>query len=348
MIKRLLGLLVLAALTISMSSSGLAAAKPKLPAPLSPAVTVSVGLKFAVSDAGVIIGMAKGYFKEMGINIDATQFNSGQEMINQLAAGGLDVGCTVTSAGLFNAMIRDIPVRIVADKGYNVPGKGYYRLVVRKDLANKIKDFDDLKGRKCGIVGSASLDEIALDRVLQKAGLSTKDVDLQIIRSFPDLVVALGNKSIDAGMLIEPFCTLAVDNGFGDLWKDPEKYDPDAQVALLVYGTKILKRPEVARRFMIAYLRGVRDYNDAFFKNKNRAEIISILTKNTTVTDSKLLTRMLPAGINPDGYVRNKGVQSDINWYRSRNLLTSKITLSEAIDNSYVDYAISILGKYED
>lgn len=204
---------------------------------------VTVGMKFAVLDAGILIGMAKGYYKEMGINIEGVQFNSGQEMINQLAAGGLDVGATVTSAGLFNAMIRDIPVKIVADKGTNVPGRGYYRLVVRKDLANKIKDASDLKGRKCGIVGTASLDEIALDRVLAKEGLSTKDVDVQVIRSFPDLVVALGNKSIDAGMLIEPFCTQAVDKGFGDMWKDPKDYDPDAQVALLVYGTKIIKKP---------------------------------------------------------------------------------------------------------
>ncbi len=61
-------------------------------------------------------------------------------MINQLAAGQLDVGATVTAAGLLNAMSRDIPVKIVADKGINVAGKGYYRLVIRKDLVGIVND----------------------------------------------------------------------------------------------------------------------------------------------------------------------------------------------------------------
>jgi NitT/TauT family transport system substrate-binding protein len=93
---------------------------------------IKVGMKQVVSDAGILIGMAKGYYQDVGIKIEAIQFNSGQEMINQLAAGQLDVGATVTASGLLNAMSRDIPVKIVADKGINVPGQGYYRLVIEK------------------------------------------------------------------------------------------------------------------------------------------------------------------------------------------------------------------------
>ena len=116
--------------------------------PLPQQVVVTVGMKQVISDAGILIGMAKGYYQDMGIKIEGVQFNSGQEMINQLAAGQLDVGATVTAAGLLNAMSRDIPVKIVADKGINVPGKGYYRLVIRKELAPSLKTFQDLKGKK--------------------------------------------------------------------------------------------------------------------------------------------------------------------------------------------------------
>ena len=107
--------------------------------PLSEPVTVTVGMKQVTSDAGILIGMARGYYEALGIKIEPVQFNTGQEMINQLAAGQLDVGATVSSAGLFNAMSRDIPIKIVADKGTNVADQGYYRLVVRKDLENTIK-----------------------------------------------------------------------------------------------------------------------------------------------------------------------------------------------------------------
>lgn len=315
--------------------------------PLPQETVVKVGMKQVVSDAGILIGMAKNYYKDMGIKIEPVQFNTGQEMINQLAAGQLDVGATVTSSGLFNAMSREIPVKIAADKGINVPGQGYYRLVVRKDLVDTIKDYKDLKDKKIAIVATASLDEIALARVLQKAGLTTKDVDIQVIRSFPDMLVSLGNKSIDAAMIIEPFVTLSVSKGLADPWKDPADYDPDAQTALLVYGTSMTQNPDIANRFMTAYIQSVRDYNDGFMKNKNRAEIIDILCKYSVVKEPALYEKMFPTGLNPDGYVRQKGITMDLDWYKENNLLKSDIKFDDAVDNQYVDFAIKKLGKYQ-
>ncbi|MFY9187811.1 MAG: metal ABC transporter substrate-binding protein, partial [bacterium] len=49
--------------------------------PLSPAVTVTVGAKEVVSDSGLLIGVAKGYYQELGLNIESVNFNTGQEMI---------------------------------------------------------------------------------------------------------------------------------------------------------------------------------------------------------------------------------------------------------------------------
>ncbi|MCR4431657.1 MAG: ABC transporter substrate-binding protein [Tepidanaerobacteraceae bacterium] len=316
------------------------------PAPLSPPVKVTVGLKQVVSDAGVLIGLAKGYYRDLGIEIEMVQFNTGQDMINALGAGQLDVGCTVTASGLFNAMLRGIPIKIVADKGINVAGQGYYRLMIRKDLAEKIGDFKDLKGKKLAVVGTASLDEIALDRVLNKGGMTTKDVDLQVIRAFPDIVAAMSNGSIDGGMVIEPFVTAAVSKGIADPWKDPSEYDPDAQTALLVYGKSMLEKPEVAKRFMVAYVKALRDYNDAFFKNIKQDEIISILSEYSTVKDKELYKKMYPVGLNPNGYVRMKGIQMDLDWYKQKDLLKGDLKAEDVVDNSFCDYAVQVLGKY--
>jgi len=315
--------------------------------PLPQEKVIKVGMKQVISDAGILIGMAKGYYKDLGITIEPIQFNSGQEMINQLAAGQLDVGATVTSAGLFNAMSRDIPVKIVADKGINVAGQGYYRLVIRKDLVDTIKDYNDLRGKKIAIVGTASLDEIALARVLQKGGLTMKDIDLQVIRAFPDMLVSLGNKSIDAAMVIEPFVTQGTSKDLSDPWKDPIEYDPDAQTALLVFGTSMTNNSDIANRFMTAYIQSVRDYNDAFFKNKNKTEIIDILCKYSVIKDGSLYAKMFPTGLNPNGYVRTKGIIMDLSWYKENNLLKSDIQFNDAVDNQYVDFALKTLGQYK-
>jgi len=321
--------------------------KPELE-PLSPPVKVTVGMKEVVSDAGVLIGMAKGYYEELGIEIESVAFNTGQDMINALGAGQLDVGCTVTASGLFNAILRDIPIKIVGDKGINVEGQGYYRLMIRKDLVDEIKDFKDLRGRKLAVVGTASLDEIALDRVLNQGGMTTNDVDLQVIRSFPDIVAAMSNKSIDGGMVIEPFVAAAIAKDIADPWKDPSEYDPDAQTALLVYGKSMLDRPEVANRFMVAYIKAIRDYNDAFFKNINKDEIISILAEYSVVKEKELYEKMYPVGFNPDGFVRMKGIQMDLDWYKQRDLLKGELEAEDVVDNSYAEYAVEILGRYSE
>ena len=316
-------------------------------APLSPAVKVTVGMKEVVSDSGVLVGIAKGYYEELGIEIETLSFNTGQDMINALGADQLDVGCTVTASGLFNAMLRGIPIKIVGDKGINVPGQGYYRLMVRKDVVDEIKDFEDLRGRKLGIVGTASLDEIALDRVLNQGGMTTADVDLQVIRSFPDIVAAMSNGSIDGGMVIEPFVAAAMSKDIADPWKDPSEYDPQAQTALLVYGKSMMERPEVAKRFMVAYVKSLRDYYDAFFKGIDRDKMIDILAEYSTVKDKELFENMYPVGFNPDGYVRMKGIQMDLDWYKERDLLKGDLEATNVVDNSFADFACEILGHYK-
>lgn len=344
----LIALLLTACSQPQVSQTNIKAAPNWVPSltPLPQETVVKVGMKQVISDAGILIGMAKGYYADLGIKIEPIQFNSGQEMINQLAAGQLDVGATVTSSGLLNAMSRDIPVKIVADKGINVPGKGYYRLVVRKDLTSSLKDYSDLRGKKIAIVATASLDEIALARVLQKGGLTTKDVDVQVIRSFPDMLVSLSNKSIDAAMVIEPFVTLGMSKDILDPWKDPVEYDPDAQTALLVFGTSMTQNPELANRFMTAYIKSLRDYNDAFFKNQNKSEIIDILCKYSVIKEPALYEKMYPTGLNPNGYVKSKGIELDLAWYKENQLLKSDIQLQDAVDHRFVDFAIKALGTY--
>jgi hypothetical protein len=76
-------------------------------------------------------------------------------------------------------------------------------------------------------------------------------------------------------------------------------------------------------------------------------EIISILAEYSVVTDKKLYEEMYPVGLNPDGYVRMKGIQMDLDWYKDRDLLKGELNAEDVVDNSYVDFAVGYLGKYE-
>ena len=97
---------------------------------------------------------------------------------------------------------------------------------------------------------------------------------------------------------------------------------------------------------MITYIKRC-DCNDAFFKDIKKEEIISILAETSVVKDKALYEQMFPVGLNPDGYVRAKGIELDLKWYKELELLKGDLKLEDVLDNQYVDRALQVLGKYE-
>src|SRR5713101_7082326 len=93
-------------------------------------------------------------------------------MIAPLGAGQLDVGGGATSAGLFNSAARGIGIKIIADKGSNLPGYSYVSLLVRKELVDsgKFKTLQDLKGLRCAEPGRAGSPGSTLNEALKSVG----------------------------------------------------------------------------------------------------------------------------------------------------------------------------------
>ena len=56
-------------------------------------------------------------------------------------------------------------------------------------------------------------------------------------------------------------------------------------------------------------------------KIKIKRDIIDILCKYSVIKDASLYEKMFPTGLNPNGYVRTKGINMDLAWYKENNLL---------------------------
>src|SRR5438876_9577947 len=67
-------------------------------------VNVRVGIVNASSDVGFFIADKKGYFRQEGISVSFTEFDSGARMVAPLGAGPLDVGAGSVAACLYNAV----------------------------------------------------------------------------------------------------------------------------------------------------------------------------------------------------------------------------------------------------
>lgn len=164
--------------------------------------------------------------------------------------------------------------------------------------------------------------------------------------TYGDMIAGLANKSVDAVTLTEPILTKAVENGLAVRFKDLWDVDPAPSSGTIIFGSKFSGNVDAGNRFVLAYIKGIRDYTDAFLKNKGKKEIVDALAKNTAVKDPALYDKMAMPGFNPDGYADSKAVDWALKYWMSTGELKETLEIDKVIDNRYVDNAIQKLGKY--
>jgi NitT/TauT family transport system substrate-binding protein len=311
---------------------------------------VAVGLVNASSDAAFFVADAKGYFTKEGIDVKFVAFDSAAKMVAPLGAGHLDVGAGAASAGLYNAVGRGIRVKVVADKARNMKGAGFQAFMVRKDLVDsgKVKKLADLKGMKVAITSAGSSDASVLDQAMQSAGLKYEDVE-KIYLGFPQHALAFQNGAIAASITTEPTVSKIVSQGAAVRFAGNDSFYPDAQVAVVLFGGGFAEqRPQVARRFMKAYLRGVRDFNGAVVNGRltgpGAEQMIDILSRYSVIKDPETLRTMYVHTADPDGKLSIGSLRKDLAFFKRTGDVKGNIAVEQVVDTSIVAAAARELG----
>ena len=203
---------------------------------------VSVATANSISDAPLFIAQDKGYFRDENLDVTLTPFTSGSGMVAPLGTGQLDAGAGSASAGLYNAVARGINIKIVADKASSTPGYSGTKLLVRKDLVDsgRYKTLKDLKGMTFAMNGPGVSNTASLNDILTSVGLKYSDVKT-VDLAFPEHVVALKNKAVDAGMTVEPAATAAVQAGYADEILRDDQIAPNHEIASILYSDVFIK-----------------------------------------------------------------------------------------------------------
>lgn len=317
-------------------------------APLEKKTKVVIAEDGAASGAGFYIANAKGYFADYNIEVEFAQFANSDDMLPALAAGEVDIAGGISTASFFNAIAQGIDVKIVGDKGHNMPGKSYFTFVVSNKMKDVIKDYSDFKGKKIAVSSRNSIDGYIYQLMLKHAGLTEKDVKTVIMSDFGSMLGALENGSIDAALSIEPLITQGVNKGILTRFGDATDFAPDSQIALVLASPKFMnEEKDVSLRFMLAYLKGVRDYNDAFTKGKGKADVINIMTKYTALKDPALWDKVYVTGLDPDGEMRIDDIHNQYEMYKANGATKGKFDFNKAIDTKITEEAVKILGNYK-
>jgi len=162
---------------------------------------IAVG-NYGVSANGMPFGvaLAKGYFKEEGLNISGliSSAGGGTSLRNMLAGGGVPYG-EVNPGVVVSAILAGADLRIVSD---NVLTVAEFVWAVKPD--SPIKSIKDLKGKKIGYTNPRSTSQALARMLLQIAGYQPDDAELVKTGGFGEGIAALDSGQVDVVPITEP------------------------------------------------------------------------------------------------------------------------------------------------
>jgi NitT/TauT family transport system substrate-binding protein len=315
---------------------------------------VAIGYTQTATDIGLYVADKRGYFKEEGIDFQFVLFDSAARMVAPVAGGDLQAVAGAPSAAFFNAVARGIDIRMVADKVSTPPGRTSQTLIVRKDLveSGKFKTIADLKGGKIANSAPGTAANVTLGKMLARGGLKITDID-QVFLPFPQMVVALANKAVDAALPAEPATTEAIKRDLAVKVLGDDVAYPNHEIAVIFLTGKFLsEKPDAAKRFLKAYLRGVRDHNDGLgpdgkFAGEKGEAIIKILNEYTPIKDPDFFKGFALAACDPDGTLNIDSIKNDLESFKADKLIEGDVGMDKVVDQSVLAAALKEIGLYK-
>jgi NitT/TauT family transport system substrate-binding protein len=318
---------------------------PWLAAPAAAEDTVRIGMARSVSNGAELIAIERGYFREAGIKVEMEDIDTSANTIALLATNRLQIVAGGISAGYFNAIEKDLPIIVIADRVSSPIG---HNLMLRPDLKDKVTSLAQLKGKVIASNGAGSVSTYEVGKMLETAGLTIADVDVKIF-PFTQMPVAFANKAIDAGIVIPPFVWQFLEQGHAVGFAEPDslvKPSPMTIAVVMVNTDWAKKNTAVLRNYYTAYMRGLRDYCDAYHGAPVRDEIIAALIRHGSERRPELLHKYPWPARSPDGRINIASMLDMQEWYIKNGYSHARFPAERLVDRSYADYAVEKLGTY--
>ena len=251
--RRTFNLSLLGAATLPGTAFAQAVEKPKL--------TLGVGGKTLLYYLPLTIAERRGYFKEQGLEVEITDFGGGAKALQSLIGGSADI---VT--GAYEHTIRmqhkGQDVRALVELG-RFPA---IVILVKKELAGKVKTAADLKGLKIGVTAPGSSTNLLAQYAMVKAGLQATDAAFIGVGTGAAAVAAMKKGELDAMSNLDPVISKLESDGDAVVLIDTRTEagtkalfgGTNPAACLYAKGEFIDKNPETCQRLTNAFMKALK------------------------------------------------------------------------------------------
>jgi NitT/TauT family transport system substrate-binding protein len=305
-----------------------------------------VGVLKLTSSAPIFVGVEKGFFKEFGVEPELVYFQAAAPIATALAAGQLDVAATGLTAATYNIVLGGEKLWIVADKGREWPDHRLTAIVVGKELYDAgLRSVAGLRGKRIAVTQLGSTFHYQLGNILEKEGMSLKDVTIVPLQAMPAALEALKGKQVDAVMLPQPFPGRAEADGFGRIIAWGGDLFP-WQIATVFYSKRFAADRARAVNFMKGYVKSSRHYYDAVLagtRGGSYDEVVAI-TARYTGAPVPVITLGFPYQ-DRNGRLWVDDIGRQMTWWQRHGFIKSTIPLRDIVDTSFVEAAVKAIGE---
>lgn len=212
---------------------------------------VSIGVIPIVDVAPIYLGVQEGIFEEHGLDVDLTLAQGGAAIIPAVMSGDFDFGFSnITSMVIARSQGLELQVVAPGPQTTGEVGDDFSSLLVPED--SDVESIADLEGQSVAVNTLNNINDTVLKEGLRQAGGDRDAMDLVEV-AFPDMGGQLESGNVDAIMAVEPFATMAKDNGAREIFSPYAEPIPDLTIAAYFASSeRIEEDPDTVNAFIAA------------------------------------------------------------------------------------------------
>ncbi len=302
-------------------------------------------LRFTSHSAG-FIALERGYFTQEGLNVEFRFFQAAAPTATAVTSGDVDFAIAGITGGFFNnagkGALKAIGGVLHERKGVD----GMALMASKKAFEAGLTKPEHLKGKSLAMTQFGSTFHYMGGVTAEKFGFSIKDIRIRPLQKVGAMIGAFKSGQVDAMFMVPHIAKPLARAGAGKIVGWLRDWHPDYQITALITSTRNIKeKPDLVRKFLRAYARGIADFNRVMLDQKKDPAATEAMVKTIhkyvyTSRPYAKAARSIKAGamyLNPSLSLDVKSVKHQLEWNQSQGFVKKDITMDQVVDTSFVN-----------